>query len=243
MKWLRFLILILVFVTGSSGKALPPAAHKGGRLFVTHFENVLGTSMELKVLAGSAKSASAAEAAATKEIARLQKILSAYDDQSEFSGWLKTSNEAVHVSPELFEVLGLFDQWRISSGGALDASAEVITKLWKQAAAQHRVPTAQELAAAVAEVKETHWILDPIARTATHFDHAPLMLNSFAKSYIIKHAADAAMTSGNVRAVVVNIGGDLVIAGDLKETVQISDPKADAENDPPSINWHWPTAQ
>jgi len=41
------------------------------------------------------------------------------------------------------------------------------------------------------------------------------------------------MRSGNTRAVVVNIGGDLVILGDLKETVQISDPKADAENDPP----------
>jgi thiamine biosynthesis lipoprotein len=59
------------------------------------------------------------------------------------------------------------------------------------------------------------------------------MLNSFAKSYIIKHAADAAMASGKIRAIVVNIGGDLVITGDLKETVQVSDPKADAENDPP----------
>jgi len=248
MKWLRCLILALVFLAGSSGKGMPPAAshegsnvkypppaapHKGGRLFVSHFENVLGTSMELKVLAASAKDASMAEAAATKEIARLQKILSAYDDHSEFSGWLRTSNEAVRVSPELFEVLGLFDQWRIASGGALDASAEVITKLWKRSAAQQRVPTEQELRAAVGEVKEPHWTLDPVAHTATHLSHAPLMLNSFAKSYIIKRAADAAMRSGNTRAVVVNIGGDLVILGDLKETVQISDPKADAENDPP----------
>jgi FAD:protein FMN transferase len=82
-------------------------------------------------------------------------------------------------------------------------------------------------------VKQTHWKLDPVAHTATHISQAPLMLNSFAKSYIIKRAADAAMASGGVRAVVVNIGGDLVIAGDLKEKVQISDPKADAENDPP----------
>jgi FAD:protein FMN transferase len=230
MKWLRFLVLAFVFAAGSSGKGLPPASAK---LFVSHFENVLGTSMELKVLAGSAKTASTAETAAMKEIARLQKILSAYDDHSEFSAWLRTSNEAVRISPELFEVLGLFDQWRIASGGALDASAEIITTLWKQAAAQHRVPTPQELAAAVAEVKETHWTLDPVAHTATHLSHAPLMLNSFAKSYIIKHAADVALASGGARAVVVNIGGDLVIAGDLKETVQISDPKADAENDPP----------
>jgi FAD:protein FMN transferase len=248
MKWLRCLTLVVLYIVGSSGKGptlvsphkdssgdypLPVAPHKGDRLFVSHFENVLGTSMELKVLAASAKDASSAEAAATKEIARLQKILSGYDDRSEFSVWLKTSNEAVRVSPELFEVLALFDQWRIASGGALDASAEVVTKLWKQAAAQQRVPTEQELATAVAQVKDAHWHLDSVGHTATHLTRAPLMLNSFAKSYIIKHAADAAMATANVRAVVVNIGGDLVILGDLKETVQISDPKADAENDPP----------
>jgi thiamine biosynthesis lipoprotein len=232
MKWLTFFILALVFITGSSGKH-PSPGEKGASLFISHFENVLGTSMELKILAGSEKGASVAEAAATKEIARLQKILSAYDAQSEFSGWLRTTNESVRVSPELFEVLGLFDQWRITTGGALDASAEVITKLWKQSAAHERTPTDQELAEAVAEVKQAHWKLDPVAGTATHLSQAPLMLNSFAKSYIIKHAADAAMASGKIRAIVVNIGGDLVITGDLKETVQVSDPKADAENDPP----------
>jgi thiamine biosynthesis lipoprotein len=234
MKRLTFFILALVFVAGSSGKYPPSAApEKGNRLFVSHFENVLGTSMELKILTGSAKDASMAEAAAIREIARLQKMLSAYDAGSEFSRWLRTSNVGVRVSPELFEVLGLFDQWRITSGGALDASAEVITKLWKQVAARQRIPTAEELAAAVTEVKQAHWKLNPTTHTATHLSQAPLMLNSFAKSYIIKRAADVAMASANVRAVVLNIGGDLVIAGELKETVQISDPKADAENDPP----------
>jgi len=117
MKWLKFFILGLVFVAGSSGKypssIVPPV---NGRMFVSHFENVLGTSMELKVVAGSEEQASAAESAAVKEIGRLQQILSAYDASSEFSGWLRTTNEAVRVSPELFEVLGLFDQWRITTG-------------------------------------------------------------------------------------------------------------------------------
>ncbi len=255
MKWLTFFVLALAFVTESSGKyPSPPSPEKNTRpvhsssgrlvspsgrlvspsgLYISHYENVLGTSMELKVLAGSPKDASMAEAAATREIARLQKILSAYDAQSEFSGWLRTSNEAVRVSPELFEVLGLFDKWRIASGGALDASAEVITQLWKQAATRQHIPTSEELSAAVGEVKQVHWKLDPMTHTATHLTQAPLMLNSFAKSYIIRRAADAAMASRNVRAVVLNIGGDLVVAGDLKETVQISDPMADAENDPP----------
>ena len=214
----------------------PPAAspaEKRGQLFVSHYENVLGTSMELKVLAPSEREASLAEKAALKEIARLGRILSGYDTASEFSHWLHTSGQPVKVSPELFEVLNLFDEWRTRTGGALGASAEVITRLWRQAANRGQVPDQQELARAVAEVQQPHWRLDSLNKTATHLSQAPLMLNSFAKSYIIRRAADAAMAASNARATVVNIGGDLVVSGDWKETVQISDPKADAENDAP----------
>ena len=85
MKWLRCVFMVLLFVAGPSGKHPSSASPgNGSRLFVSHFENVLGTSMELKILAASAKDASMAAAAATREIARLQKILSAYDENSEF---------------------------------------------------------------------------------------------------------------------------------------------------------------
>jgi FAD:protein FMN transferase len=224
------------FLLPSIGKARAhalPRAKKKSQLYVSNYENVLGTSLELKVYALTQKDATNAESAVLEEISRLAKILSAYDPQSEFSQWLKTSNTPAHVSPELFEVLGLFDQWRERTAGAIDPSAEVITKLWKQAAARQRVPTPEELANAVKEAQQPHWSLDQYAHTATHLSHAPLMLNSFAKSYIIKHAADVALASGYVNAVVVNIGGDLVVGGKLKETVQISNPKNDAENDAP----------
>jgi FAD:protein FMN transferase len=234
MKWLNASILAVLSIIATSDIRPPSAsAEKGGQLFVSHYENVLGTSMELKVLAPSEREASLAEKAALKEIARLGRILSGYDTASEFSHWLHTSGQPVKVSPELFEVLNLFDEWRIRTGGALDASAEVITTLWRQAATRGQVPDQQELARAVAEVQQPHWRLDPASQTATHLSHAPLMLNSFAKSYIIRRAADAAMAASNARATVVNIGGDLVVSGDWKETVQISDPKADAENDAP----------
>jgi hypothetical protein len=60
------------------------------------------------------------------------------------------------------------------------------------------------------------------------------MLNSFAKSYIIQKANAAAMAVNDVQAVVVNIGGDIFVSGDLSEKVLVSDPKADAENDLPT---------
>ena len=78
-------------------------------LYTSHYENVLGTSLELKVSAVSRQASGQAEKAALGEIDRLTKILSGYDPNSEFSRWMHTHNTAVPVSPELFEVLGLFD--------------------------------------------------------------------------------------------------------------------------------------
>jgi thiamine biosynthesis lipoprotein ApbE len=202
---------------------------------VFNHEGVLGTSLELKFLAATPAEAERAETAALAEFDRLGKILSGYDATSEFRQWLATRGEAKAVSPELYEVLALFDQWRERTQGALDASAEVAGRLWKTAAQAQRVPTAEELAAAVAAVRATHWRLDPVHRTATHLTDAPLMLNSFAKSYVIERACAAAMAAGHLTAAVVNVGGDLVVRGDAKETVEIADPAADAENDAPLL--------
>jgi FAD:protein FMN transferase len=234
MKLLTCLLgTILLLHTGSTRANRISKPKPTNHLYISHFENVLGTSMELKISASSPEDATTAESAALQEITRMAEILSGYDPNSEFSRWLKTSGQPVKVSPELFEVLNLFDKWRILSHGALDASAEVITKLWKQAASKKKLPTQQELADAVKEVQQPHWILNLTDQTAIHLDHAPLMLNSFAKSYIIKRASDAAMLSAKLNAIVINIGGDLVVTGKLDETVQISNPKADAENESP----------
>jgi thiamine biosynthesis lipoprotein ApbE len=188
--------------------------------------------MELKTSANTEHDADLADDAAIREISRLQGILSAYEPASEFSRWQKTYNRPVKISAELFDVLSLFDKWRDSTAGALDASAELITRVWKRSAQSNRLPAASDLADAVAQVRRTHWRLDAATHTATHLDDVPLMLNSFAKSYIIRDAAQAAMRTGKISGIVVNIGGDLVVKGGRDEKVFISDPRADAENDP-----------
>jgi thiamine biosynthesis lipoprotein len=202
-------------------------------LYVFNDEGVLGTSLELKIAAISLLDAERARAAAIEEISRLTKILSAWEDNSEFSRWVQTFGQPVPVSRELFEVLGLFDKWRDRTGGALNAAAEVITRLWKAAEQQQRLPSPDELASAVGMVRQTHWQLDPHRQTATHLSDAPLSLSSFTKSYIAGHAADAALASPGVSGVVINIGGDLVVRGAWTEPVDIADPEADAENSPP----------
>ncbi|MGZ3950742.1 MAG: DUF2271 domain-containing protein [Flavisolibacter sp.] len=189
--------------------------------------------MEIKISADGEQKAMRAEQLALTEIDRLNKILSGYDSSSEFRRWMNGNKEPVSVSPELFEVLSLFEQWRVKSSGALDASAETISKVWRDAAKQNRLPSEIEISNAVMTIRRQHYILNARNYTAQRISDAPLVLNSFAKTFIMDKAADAALSVQGVNAVVLNIGGDIVVRGQHIEQVQVSNPKADAENDPP----------
>ena len=209
------------------------AVSRQARPYHFHYENVLGTSMDATVLAGSQEAANQAMATALERIDHDAKVLSGYDPSSEFSRWFASRDRAVSVSPELYEVLDLFDAWRARTGGALDASAETVSRVWKQAASHGQLPTDTAIAGAVDRVHRPHWRLDPVARTATHLDDAPIVLNSFTKSYIIDRAVAAALDEGHARALVVNIGGDLVARGAWTEPVGITDPLDNADNAAP----------
>jgi thiamine biosynthesis lipoprotein len=210
------------------------AATNSQREYVFHHENVLGTSFELKIRASSPAAAGQAEARVLAEIDRENHILSAWQADSEFSHWAQSQGTAEHVSPELFQVLNLFDLWRDQTGGALDASAEVAVRAWKKAAAENRAPSQSELQNAIGQMQQPHWRLDAAHQTATHLDRAPIALNSFAKSFIAGHAADAALSgTPEVTGVLLNIGGDIVLRGAIASTVAIANPQADAENDAP----------
>jgi len=228
---MRFKSALVAALVLAAGTAL--VLHGRARPHRFHYENVLGTSMDVTVLAASEAGARAATAAVLDRIDRDAKILSGYDPASEFSRWFRTIGEPVPVSAELYEVMGMFDTWRERTGGALDASAETASRVWKQAASSKRLPSDEEVASAVARIRQPHWRLDAAARTATHLDAAPLLFNSFTKSYIIDRAVRAALGAGAARGIVVNIGGDIVARGAWTETVGVTDPLDNADNATP----------
>jgi thiamine biosynthesis lipoprotein len=231
MKLVNTLSPILLLLIGFSTASLANPDTK--KVYVSNYENVLGTSLELKISTGSDGQAVKAEDAALAEVDRLNKILSGYDESSEFMRWMKAEKKPVKVSAELYEVLAMFEQWRIQSNGALNASAETINKVWRDAAKQNRLPTSDEINTAVIAVRQQNYVLDPVNHTALRASNAPLILNSFAKSYIMNKACNVAMATPGVIGLVINIGGDIVVRGNYTEQVQVSNPKADAENDPP----------
>jgi thiamine biosynthesis lipoprotein len=195
-------------------------------------EHVLGTSLELKVKAANFTAALQGEAAALAEIARLNQTLSSWRPDSEFSRWQATRFEAVPVSSDLFAVLSGFDQWREHTSGALDPSAEAAIRLWRQASAEGRQPSKAEIAQTVEAIAQPHWQLDAASGTATRLTDVPLALASFAKSYVSSRAADAAIQAG-ATGVMLNVGGDVVVRGAMKQVIDIADPLASADNDLP----------
>lgn len=229
-----FASLLTAFLLIGAQPTIETPKKSSQRLYVSNYENVLGTSLEFKFTSTSEAEAEKAETAALAEISRLSAVFSAYDANSEFSAWMKQDlNTPVKISRELFDLLHLFEQWKIRSGGALDASAAVAGQLWTEAAKKMVVPTKSDVAKAVHEMQQQHYQLDENNLAATRLSKAPLVMNTFAKSYIINLACDAALAASSVDAVVVNIGGDLVVKGQVTDHVNVTNPLANAENDAP----------
>lgn len=222
-------VALFLGATEVSNGAAPSAAG----IYVFAHDNVLGTSLDLKVVGLGSNVSAKAEAAALAEVDRLSSILSTYDQDSEASQWLKTFGTPIRVSPELFEILRSFDVWRSRTDGALDASAEVVCRLWKEASLHQRLPTPAERAEAVKKVRQRHWTLNEAGHTATHVTDVPLAFNSFTKSFIAACAANAALGTPGVTGVVLNIGGDIVVRGDVTEAIDVVNPRSDAENSEP----------
>ena len=118
-----------LFITATAFWRSPPHSPRWARVPRTtpwrtaHYENVLGTSMEIKLIAASDEAEDRAEAAALAEIKRLNSVLSGYDPTSEFSRWARTRDQAARVSRRIdggAETVGFLaraHRRRLESGG------------------------------------------------------------------------------------------------------------------------------
>lgn len=201
------------------------------------YERVLGTEMELQVVADTRVRAEAAERAALDETERLTRVLNRFDPGSELSRWASTPEQAVRVSPDLWTVLHEADGWRARTGGAFHPGADALGSLWQAAAARDQLPDEAALAEVVAGLRAPLWTLHPDG-TATRHGTLPLGLNALAKGYIVDRAAEAAFRAPGVRAVLVNVGGDLRTLGGEGLTVAVADPFTARDDAPPLTRVH-----
>ena len=179
----------------------------GLRPSVAHYDHVLGTSLDLQVMASGTSVARRAEAAVLAEVDRLEPLLSGWSASSEFARWQQTHDVDVHVSPELADVLEMCESWRVRTGGVFDP------------AATSRV--ADPL---------PRWRVDRTRGTARRITTHAVSLDAIAKGYIVAHAAARARDVDGVSSVLLNIGGDVQHYGTGDVHVGVGDPFTPAEN-------------
>ncbi|WP_373291012.1 FAD:protein FMN transferase [Deinococcus sedimenti] len=212
--------------------ALRSALRPPHRLHAT-YERLLGTEVEVQVVARTAEQAHAAEHAALTEIERLTRIFNRFDPESELRRWqARPGDTHVPLSLELLQVLRLADHWRAHSGGAFHAGADALAQLWQQAAAADTLPSPDALARQVSALRAAPWTLHADGSATLHAS-GPLGLNALAKGYIVDRAAQVASRHAGVRSVLINAGGDLRVIGPARVEVLIADPFTAQDDAPP----------
>lgn len=199
----------------------------------TTYERLLGTEVEVQVVARTAEQATQAEHAALTEIDRLTRVFNRFDPHSELRRWqARLGDRHVPLSLELLHVLRLADHWRTLSGGAFHPGADALGQLWQQAAEQGTTPGADALARCVSALRAAPWTLHADGSATLHAS-GPIGLNALVKGYIVDRATLVASRCAGVRSVLINAGGDLRVIGPARVDVLIADPFSSRDDLPP----------
>ena len=218
LSWIAALLIVFVHVAAADDYSF-------------HREHVMGTALELVARADSPEAAARAEMRVLDEVARLSAVFSGYDPASEFRRWHDASHGPVKVAPELFEILQACDHWQSASAGAFDSRVEAAIRIWKESARLGRVPTSDELATAKTLMTQAAWRLDLHARTAERMSDCPLTLDAIVKGFIVEKACNAALDPAHgVRGLLLNVGGDLRVCGEVPRTIGLAPAQGDSES-------------
>ena len=175
--------------------------------FSRHRDHVLGTSFDLVVMAENDAAASRAEAAMLDEIARLNPILSNYDETSEVSR-LNAASEA-KVSAELMQVLAACESFRKQTNDAVSCRIGQVISIWNAAETEDTVPDRADLRLISGQAKRMDVVLNEADRTVERPDPVEFRTDALAKGYIIDKALEAGRKAApEASGLLLNIGGD-----------------------------------
>ena len=203
-------VLALGCIVGAGGAGPADVPSPTASEFPFHHDHVIGTSLDLCVVAPNESTAEEAELTVLNEIERLRAIFSTYDAASEISK-LNRSREPVKVSAEMADVLRAYEVWQRKSGGAFNGQVGELVRVWKDGERTGRVPDALTLGRITGDLKKPGWEFDATGTTVKRLTDQPLNLNAIGKGYIIQQASDAVRKAHpTVSALLINLGGDIL---------------------------------
>lgn len=177
---------------------------------------LLGTLVEITAHGSADDELSCAIEAAFREIARVQKCMSAHDAQSELSRLNReAAKRPVAVSEMLFEVLRRAEQMSVESNGAFDFTVAPTLAKWGFLPGRLR------------HKGFGNWrdVLLLRGRKVRFVGPVAIDLGGIAKGFAIDRAIETLKNSG-VEQGIVNAGGDLRVFGDNAEEIFVRHPES-----------------
>ncbi len=194
---------------------------------------LMGTLVEITLVAQDDQAAADAMSGAFQEIQRIEKLMSRRLEGSEVWQINQAAGEnGVVVSPELLSVIQAALQVSHLSEGAFDVTVGSLVSLWGRCWKENRVPSGEELAASRRLVGYRELVVDEQKRTVfLRKAGMELTLGGIAKGYAVDRAFHFLRDLG-FRDLIVNAGGDLRSGGTKFGTpwaVGIQDPRDDSK--------------
>lgn len=164
----------------------------------------------------SAEQVKLLEAGIQQQLQAVDLSMSTYKKQSELNRLNATPvGEWMALSPELFEVLSLSQAVAAASDGAFDVTVGGLVNLWSfgPEARPETIPDPERLQQQLDQSGYRHLELDPEQQRARRLRNSYIDLSGVAKGYAVDQVANWLKQQG-VRNFLVNIGGDLIVAGE-----------------------------
>lgn len=185
------------------------AATIDGESFVFRDEAILGTRLQINLLARNHEDALWAAQAARLEIDRLNAILNSRDSNSELAQLNRSQTH--QASPELFAVVAAAERWREHTSGAFSGRLGTAIALWRDA--HEGTPSRSELTYLTVAAESAQVRLDSATRIITRPHEVEFALDALAKGWIVDRAFEVARAAPGVIGALVNIGGDIRCGG------------------------------
>lgn len=206
--------LMAAFLASAGCSRWVPAPPDEAALRLTETRPLMGVAWTITVHARDRAGGAEAIAAGFAEAARLERILSDYDPESELSRLSAAAPMAapVAVGDDLWNVLARADEIRVLSGGAFDLSVGPLTTLWRQARRSGHLPRPEKLAAARAAVGDGAVLLDHDRRQVS-LTRPGMRLD--AGGIGMGYAADRVLmvlTERGIASAMVDASGDVVVS-------------------------------
>jgi thiamine biosynthesis lipoprotein len=173
----------------------------------------MATTFEIFLPFGTPRAQMLAESA-FDEIDRLEQQLTVYRDTSEVSRLNRLAPQvAVPVEEKLFDLLALAARITEETAGAYDIAAGALVKAWGFYKGPRRVPTMEELAAALSRAGMRHVVLDHQARTVRFLRKGlEINLGSIGKGYALDRVAALLRANWNLDSALLHGGHSSVYA-------------------------------